>query len=142
MNPSRPVLPFILLCAGVWFVLAVIVCGCLIAVAGKGQSILAKLLYAIGGLCLLALPAWLALDFALIGWYGGTPDPRISGNGQFFVSEKQRHHPISEPEYRRFRRIHDHEELIVPPFLFGAACIGLGRLLRPRTSSAAATPGE
>jgi hypothetical protein len=52
MNPSRPVLPFILLCAGVWFVLAVIVCGCLIAVAGKGQSILAKLLYAIGGLCL------------------------------------------------------------------------------------------
>src|SRR5688500_1246314 len=135
MNASRPIDPSIFTLVLAWFMIAVGVAACLVFMATRGQSLVGKLLYTIGGLCLLTLPAAIAFDFALTAWYGGRPDLSHSAEGRFYVRAKHRLTPVSEDEFQWLRRMQQGREWFLGPCILGGACIGIGRLLRPRAQS-------
>ena len=93
---------------------------------------LGKVLYALGGVCLLAIPGAIALNFGLKAWYGGKPDPVASVAGNFFVREKHRLTPVSGEEYLRLQTVQRNENWYLKPCAFGAAALAVGRLIRPR----------
>lgn len=132
MNNSRPIDPGIVAFALAWFAGAIVVCACLLYIATRGQSAAGKLLYMIGAICLLAVPASVSIRFALSGWYGGRPDPVASTSGSYYVREKHRLTPVSKDEFQRLQKMRRDENWFLGPCAVGIACLGVGRLLRPR----------
>jgi hypothetical protein len=138
MNATRPIDGSIFAFSVAWMLIALGVATCLIFMATRGQSPIGKLLYAIGGVLLLTLPAALAFKFAVISWYGGTPDHTASVDGRFYVREKVRLTPVSKQEFLWVDRVHRADNWFVWPCVVGAVCIGLGHLARPTARS----PGD
>ena len=132
MNVSRPIDQGIFVFAVAWFAVAIFTAVCAISIAWRGQSILGKVLYAVGGVCLLAVPAAIALNIGLRAWYGGKPDPFASVAGNFFVREKHRLTPVSGEEYVWLQAVQHNENWYLKPCAFGAAALVVGRLIRPR----------
>jgi len=132
MNTVRPVNPGVFVFGLAWFAIAVVVAVCLIYLAASGQALVRKLLFTIGGLCLLTVPAFVVLKFSLISWYGGMPDLAASRDGQFYVRSKQMLTPVSADEFHWLQRMHQNEHWFVRPCVVGFICIGLACVRRPQ----------
>lgn len=129
---TRPVDGSIFAFSVVWLLIAMGVAAGLIFMATRGQSLIGRLLYVIGGMLLVTMPAAVAFKFALIGWYGGRPDHAASTESQFYVREKSRFTPVSKEEFLWLERVHRADNWFIWPCVLGGVCIGAAHLVRPR----------
>src|SRR4051812_8877336 len=136
MSATRPIDSNVFLLAVAWFGIALCIVLCQIFILTRGQSWAGKLLYTVGGILMMTLPAAVAFEFAITSWYGGKPDAAASVDGQFYVREKYRLTPVSAEEFRWLERMHRQQNWFFKPCLAAVACFALGRLTRPRARTA------